>query len=106
MIGIKQEPHEIGPIVANSNGGVNHSRNEKTENLSSEKVCCCFLNMSFQYEIANKKVVKGIHRKTKVFTYSVVYEFQEAADDHSSVSKPMLPDAHKLTDQDNGNDAV
>ncbi|XP_008664867.1 ALBINO3-like protein 1, chloroplastic isoform X3 [Zea mays] len=63
----EQEPHEIGPIVANSNGGVNHSRNEKTENFSSEK---------------------------------------EAADDHSSVSKPMLPDAHKLTDQDNGNDAV
>ncbi|KAL5684337.1 hypothetical protein ACJX0J_010722, partial [Zea mays] len=33
----EQEPHEIGPIVANSNGGVNHSRNEKTENFSSEK---------------------------------------------------------------------
>ncbi|XP_066366139.1 ALBINO3-like protein 1, chloroplastic isoform X2 [Miscanthus floridulus] len=63
----QQESHENGPIVTNSNGGVNHSRNEKAQNLSSEK---------------------------------------EAADDHSSVSKPVSPDAHKLTDRENGNDAV
>ncbi|XP_066364683.1 ALBINO3-like protein 1, chloroplastic [Miscanthus floridulus] len=63
----QQESHENGPIVTNSNGGVNHSRNEKAQHLSSEK---------------------------------------EAADDHSSVSKPVSPDAHKLTDRENGNDAV
>ncbi|PWZ19864.1 ALBINO3-like protein 1, chloroplastic [Zea mays] len=56
----QQGSHENGPVVASINGGVNHSRNEKTQNLSSEK---------------------------------------EAADDHS-------PDVHKLTDRENGNDAV
>ncbi|OEL31602.1 ALBINO3-like protein 1, chloroplastic [Dichanthelium oligosanthes] len=55
----EQESHENGSVVANNNGGLNHSRNEK-----------------------------------------------EAADGHSSVSKPASPDGHKLTDQENGNDAV
>ncbi|CAL4920081.1 unnamed protein product [Urochloa decumbens] len=63
----EQESHENGSILANSNGGLDHSRNERSLNGTSEK---------------------------------------EAADGHSSVSKPSSPDAPKLTDQENGNDAV
>ncbi|KAF8708764.1 hypothetical protein HU200_030151 [Digitaria exilis] len=63
----EQESRENGSIVANGNGGLDHSRNERTLNGTAEK---------------------------------------EAADDHSSVSKPASPDAPKLTDQENGNDAV
>uniref|UniRef100_A0A804P651 Membrane insertase YidC/Oxa/ALB C-terminal domain-containing protein n=1 Tax=Zea mays TaxID=4577 RepID=A0A804P651_MAIZE len=33
----QQGSHENGPVVASINGGVNHIRNEKTQNLSSEK---------------------------------------------------------------------
>jgi len=63
----EQEPHENGSVIANNNGGLNHSRNERILNGNSDK---------------------------------------EAPDSHSSVSKPASSDSHKLTDQENGNDAV
>ncbi|KAL6638695.1 hypothetical protein ACP70R_023806 [Stipagrostis hirtigluma subsp. patula] len=63
----EQESHENGSIMANSNGGLNHGRNERALNGNAEK---------------------------------------EAADGHSSVSRPVSTDTHKSTDQENGNDAV
>ncbi|KAL6636530.1 hypothetical protein ACP70R_024102 [Stipagrostis hirtigluma subsp. patula] len=63
----EQESHENGSIMANSNGGLNHGRNERVLNGNAEK---------------------------------------EAADGHSSVSRPVSTDTHKSTDQENGNDAV
>ncbi|TVU44095.1 hypothetical protein EJB05_03527, partial [Eragrostis curvula] len=63
----EQEIHENGSVVSNSNGGLSHSRNEKTLNGTAEK---------------------------------------EAVDGHSSVSKSATPDTNKLTEQENGNDAV
>jgi len=63
----EQEPHEHGSVIANNNGGLNHSRNERILNGNSDK---------------------------------------EAPDSHSSVSKPASSDSHKLTDQENENDAV
>ncbi|WVZ61260.1 hypothetical protein U9M48_011163 [Paspalum notatum var. saurae] len=58
----EQESHENGSVVTNSNGGINHSRNERPLNGTSEK---------------------------------------EAAEGHSSVSKPAAPDGPKSTDQEN-----
>ena len=50
----------------------------------------------------------SIHQKSKMVINMPIClsEFQEAPDGHSSVSKPAPSDSHKLTDQENENDAV
>jgi YidC/Oxa1 family membrane protein insertase len=88
---IMQESHENGSIVANSNGGLDPSRNERTLNGTSEKACPSFCDFSFFVPFCDQQV--------KIFV-NMLYGFQEA------VSKPTSPDATKLTDQENGNDVV